>query len=91
MGCLMACAAAKADPAADPTIAASLEQHWTNNALDSSRAVTDWHTLLRGAIDQQWGDADANAKVHADFDASRCNRASIEGDRSTYWGNACNL
>jgi len=52
MGCLMACAAAKADPATDPTIAASLEQHWTNNALDSSRAVTDWYTLLRGTIDQ---------------------------------------
>ena len=78
----MACATARADPATGPTITASIEQHWTNNALDSSRAVTDWYTLLRGSFDQQWGDADANAKVHADFDASRYNRASIEDDRS---------
>jgi len=83
IGTLMAaCATAKADPDTDATITGSIEQHWTNNALDSGRAVTDWYTLLRGSLDKQWGDDDANAKVHADFEVSRYNRASIEDDRA---------
>ncbi|MBN9549543.1 MAG: hypothetical protein J0H31_11875 [Alphaproteobacteria bacterium] len=82
IGLLLAGTTAKADPAADPTITGSIEQHWTTNALDSDRAVTDWYTLLRGSIDQRWGDTDASARVHADFEASRYNRASIEDDRS---------
>ncbi|WP_246674379.1 hypothetical protein [Mesorhizobium sp. B4-1-1] len=82
LGFLLVCAPAEADPATDPTITGSIEQHWTTNALDSDRAVADWYTLLRGSIDRQWGDADANARVHADFEASRYNRVSIEDDRS---------
>ncbi|CDX59480.1 conserved hypothetical protein [Mesorhizobium plurifarium] len=82
LGLLLVSAEAKADPGTDPKITGSIEQHWTTNALDSDRAVTDWYTLLRGSIDQQWGDADANARIHADFEASRYNRASIEDDRS---------
>ncbi|MBZ9720735.1 hypothetical protein LB519_23105 [Mesorhizobium sp. AD1-1] len=91
LGLLMACAAvtARAEPstapaaeiATDPTITGSLERHWTNNALDSDHAVKDWYTLLRGSLQQQWGDNDANAKFSADFQVTHYDKTSIEDDR----------
>ena len=70
-----------ADQTTDPVITGSLERHWTNNALDSDRAVTDWYTLLRGSLDQKWGDDDAYAKLHGEFQATHYDRTSIEDDR----------
>lgn len=82
IGFLMACAAAKADPATGPAITGSIERHWTTNALDNDRPVADWYTLLRGSLQEQWGDADANAKINAQFDVSHYDTMSIEDDRS---------
>jgi hypothetical protein len=73
------------DPAAsptDPVITGSLERHWTNNALDSDRNVSDWYSLLRGTLQQQWGDNDAYAKLNADFQVSHYDRTTIEDDRA---------
>src|SRR5690606_4987 len=39
-----------------PKISASLERHWTSNALDSEFAIADWYTLLRGSLRQDVGD-----------------------------------
>jgi len=71
-----------AAPTTDPMITGSLERHWTNNALDSDRNVSDWYTLLRGTLQQQWGDNDTYAKVNADLQVSHYDRTSIEDDRT---------
>ncbi|MBZ9741698.1 hypothetical protein [Mesorhizobium sp. CO1-1-4] len=75
-------AAEAAAASTDPVITGSLERHWTNNALDSDRNVSDWYSLLRGALQQQWGDSDAYAKLNADFQVSHYDHTSIEDDRS---------
>lgn len=67
--------------ATDPVMTGSLERHWTNNAFDSDRNVSDWYSLLRGTLQKQWGDNDAYAKVNADFQVSHYDRTSIEDDR----------
>lgn len=69
-------------PATDPVITGSLERHFTNNAFDSDRNVSDWYSLLRGTLQKQWGDNDAYAKVNADFQVSHYDRTSIEDDRA---------
>lgn len=74
-------APAQAEPAA-PATTASIERHWTSNALDSDRAVADWVTLLRGSSQRQWGDADANAGMGAAFEATRHDRITFEDDRA---------
>lgn len=86
IGLMMNCAVvatARADtPAPDPEIAGSLERHWTNNALDSDSQVSDWYTLLRGSLQKQWGDNDANVRLQSDFQVSHYDRTSIEDDRT---------
>lgn len=71
-----------AAPSTDPTITGSLERHFTNNALDSDRNISDWYTQLRGTLQKQWGDNDAYAKVNADFQVSHYDKTSIEDDRT---------
>jgi hypothetical protein len=68
--------------AAESKLTASLERHWTNNALDSDRNVDDWYTLLRGSLEQKWGDADTNAGIAAEFQATRYDRTSMEDGRA---------
>lgn len=75
-----------ADPALaeqpGPKISASLERHWTSNALDSEFAVADWYTLLRGSLRQDIGNDEANAGIAAEFQMTRHDRIAIEDDRS---------
>ncbi|MGN6535767.1 MAG: hypothetical protein ACTHKQ_08575 [Mesorhizobium sp.] len=71
---------ADAEPSASFT--GSLERHYTTNALDSDRAVGDWYTLLRGSLRHEFGEADANATLGADFEATRHDTVSIEDDRA---------
>lgn len=59
----------------------SLERHWTDNALDSSHAISDWYTLLRGSLAWRTGGDDANATLGAEFQATRYDTVSIEDDR----------
>ncbi len=73
--------AAPAEPA-KPVATASIERHWTSNALDSDRPIPDWFTLLRGSLERQWGDADANAGIGTAFEATRHDRVAIEDDRA---------
>jgi len=73
-------ALADAQPSASFT--GSLERHYTTNALDSDRAVGDWYTLLRGSLRHEFGEADANAVLGADFEATRHDTVSIEDDRA---------
>lgn len=82
LACCMACAVSvvRADPPG-PQAAISLERHWTSNALDSDRAVADWYSLLRGSLQQQWGDDDANAKFGAEFQSATYDTVKIEDDR----------
>lgn len=68
--------------AAEPQLSASIERHWTSNALDSEIAVADWYTLLRGGMRHQVGDDDANAGIDAEFQLARHDRIAIEDDRS---------
>lgn len=65
-----------------PKISASLERHWTSNALDSEFAIADWYTLLRGSLRQDVGDDEANAGIAAEFQLTRHDRILIEDDRS---------
>lgn len=65
-----------------PHAAVSMERHWTSNALDSDKAIPDWYTLLRGSLEQTFGDDDANATLGAEFQATRHDRVSIEDDRA---------
>lgn len=71
---------ADAEPPAHFT--GAVERHYTTNALDSDRAVPDWYSLLRGSLRQQFGDADANATLGADLEATRHDTVSIEDDRT---------
>lgn len=73
--------AAQAEPA-KPFTATTIERHWTSNALDSDRSVPDWLTLLRGSLERQWGDADANVGIGAAFEATRHDRVAIEDDKA---------
>jgi hypothetical protein len=65
-----------------PHAAAGIERHWTSNALDSDNAIPDWYTLLRGSLEQTFGDDDANARFGAEFQATRHDTVSIEDDRA---------
>jgi hypothetical protein len=65
-----------------PHAASSIERHWTSNALDSDNAIPDWYTLLRGSLEQTFGDDDANARFGAEFQATRHDTVSIEDDRA---------
>jgi hypothetical protein len=65
-----------------PHAAASIERHWTSNALDSDNAIPDWYTLLRGSLEQTFGDDEANARFGAEFQATRHDTVSIEDDRA---------
>lgn len=76
----LSCPALADQPA--PKVSASLERHWTSNALDSEFAVADWYTLLRGSLRQDIGDDEANAGVAAEFQLTRHDRIAIEDDRS---------
>ncbi len=78
---LAVASAAQAEPAM-PAMSASIERHFTSNALDSERAVADWVTLLRGSLQRQWGDADANAGLGADFETTSHDRVTLEDDRT---------
>lgn len=73
--------AAQAEPA-KPFTTATIERHWTSNALDSDRSVPDWLTLLRGSLERQWGDADANVGIGAAFEATQHDRLAIEDDKA---------
>lgn len=71
-----------ADTASSPGFTSSLERHFTTNALDSDRAVSDWYTLLRGSLQREWGDQDANAVLGAEFQLTRHDTVKIEDDRA---------
>jgi len=73
--------AAQAEPV-KPFTTATIERHWTSNALDSGRSVPDWLTLLRCSLERQWGDADANIGIVAAFEATRHDRVAIEDDKA---------
>lgn len=62
--------------------ASSIERHWTSNVLDSTDAIPDWYTLLRGSLEESFGDADANTTLGAEFQATRHDTVSIEDDRA---------
>jgi len=74
------CAPAMAETGVHAT--SSLERHWTSNALDSDRAVADWYTLLRGALEWRSGDDDSSMALAAEFQATRYDTVSIEDDRA---------
>lgn len=63
-----------------------LERHWTSNALDGSRTIADWYNLLRGSLEWQSGDEDANARLEAAFQATRYDTVSIKDDRTLTLG-----
>jgi len=75
-------AAAMADAESSASLAGAVERHYTTNALDSEHAVPDWYTLLRGSLRQQFGDADANATLGAQFQLTRYDHVPIEDDRA---------
>lgn len=86
-GCAAAClcllALGTTNATAEPaTVSASLERHWTSNALDSDLEIPDWYTLLRGSLQQKWGDDDANVALGAEFQATRHDTVKIEDDRA---------
>nr|WP_292839586.1 hypothetical protein [Mesorhizobium sp.] len=85
IGLLLSCATAApalADAGAPATFTGAVERHYTTNALDSDHAVPDWYTLLRGSLQRQLGDADANVALGAEFQATRHDTVSIEDDRA---------
>lgn len=82
LSCLALSKAMAADAEFPPRFTGAVERHYTTNALDSDRAVPDWYTLLRGSLRQQFGDADANATLATDFEATRHDTVSIEDDRT---------
>lgn len=79
---LAAATPATADTAAPVRFTGSIERHFTTNALDSDRAVSDWYTLLRGSLRREWGDRQANAALDAEFQATRHDTVTIEDDRA---------
>ncbi len=81
---LAAASPARADPAPppQPQFTSSLERHFTTNALDSDRAISDWYTLLRGSLQREWGDADANFTLGAETQITRYDTVDIEDDRA---------
>lgn len=76
--------ASVAPASAESTLRAtsSVERHWTSNALDSDRALPDFYTLLRGALEWNFGGDDASAVLSAHLEASRHDRIRIEDDRA---------
>lgn len=77
---LVAATPASADPPRQANV--SIERHFTTNALDSDHAVSDWYTLLRGSLQREWGDADANVSLGGEFQVTRHDTVRIEDDRA---------
>jgi hypothetical protein len=79
---LAAAGPVRADTVAPPKVTASVERHFTTNALDSDRALSDWYTLLRGSLKREWGSAAANFTLSAEVQATRHDHVRIEDDRA---------
>ncbi|MDR7035084.1 hypothetical protein [Mesorhizobium sp. BE184] len=70
------------EPVQDWQSTGSIERHFTSNALDSDRPVSDWYTLMRGTLQRQFGEDDAKLTLSGELQASRYDQISIEDDRA---------
>jgi len=77
----LAISPAAADPHV-PAITFSVERHFTTNALDSSFAVADWYTLLRGSLQRTLETEAGTLKLGTDVQVTRFDRTDIEDDGS---------
>lgn len=73
---------AHGEPVRDWQSTGSIERHFTSNALDSDRPVSDWYTQMRGTLQRQFGEEDARLTLSGEVQASRYNHISIEDDRA---------
>ncbi|RUM99768.1 hypothetical protein EET67_02465 [Pseudaminobacter arsenicus] len=83
--CALLLAISTAPALADPSpvsVTTSVERHHTSNALDSSFAVPDWYTLMRGSLQHQWQHETGYVRLGAEAEASRYDTISIENDRA---------
>lgn len=71
-----------AEPAPGWQATGSIERHFTSNALDSDRPISDWYALMRGTLQRQFGDDDARVTLSGDVQATRYDTISIEDDRA---------
>lgn len=72
---------AQAEPS-PAVVTTSVERHHTSNALDSSYAMSDWYTLMRGALQHEWRHETGTVRVGAEAEASRFDTIGIENDRA---------
>ena len=79
---LTATGRATAETAPPPQFTGSIERHFTTNAMDGVRAISDWYTLLRGSLHHEWGGKDASASLDAQFQATRYDTVKIEDDHA---------
>lgn len=59
---------------------ATLSRHHTTNALDAPLAVPDWHTQLRGALEETLLHELGATRIAGEFRITRHDRLSIEDD-----------
>lgn len=73
---------AQGEPVRDWQSTGSIERHFTSNALDSDRPISDWYALMRGTLQRQFGDEDAKITLSGEVQATRYDTVSIEDDRA---------
>lgn len=75
------------DPAAQQaTGALVLERHFTTNALDSPRALSDRYSVLRGTLMRGWDYEGGSASLHAALESFRYDTYDFEDDRALTLG-----
>ena len=60
----------------------ALSRHHTTNALDGPLAVSDWYTLLRGALEETLRHERGETRIAAQLELRRYDRFDIEDDAS---------
>lgn len=71
---------ARTEPPDAQTAAFSTERHFTSNALDSTVALPDWYTLMRGSLGRTWEQENGHFRLGAEFQAAKYDTYEIEDD-----------
>lgn len=72
--------ASDGDPAAPARASLSLSRHHTTNALDSTLALSDWYTLLRGGVERTFEHEIGATRLAGEFELRRFDTYAFEDD-----------
>lgn len=78
--CIIIATAHASQAAGSVAATATVSRHHTTNALDSPRAIADWYTVLRGALEAGFDHELGSTRIAANAELRRFDRIHIEND-----------